>query len=167
MSWLIKMDAELLKQVLIQGVTFLIYFVVIKKFFYDKINGIIKKRKEMIDSSMSEAKAANEKAQQLEAQYNDRISDIENERVAVMKKAAEDAQAVKNRIIEEAHSQAGDMIAGARREIAAEQVRAEEEFKDSIVDLTIDAAEKVVGKSLDKKEHLELINNSISMFREV
>ena len=49
----------------------------------------------------------------------------------------------------------------------AEKAKAQEEFKDTIIEMTMDAAEKVVGKSLSREDHLDLINESISMFKEV
>ncbi len=166
-SWLIRIDAELLKQALIQLITFLLYFVVIKKFFYDKINGIIQQRKEMVAASLNDAKAADDKAEQLEKEYEQRVGEIENERVEIIKKAAEDAQQVKERIVSEAREQANAIIESASKEVEAQKAKAQEEFKDAIVEMTMDAAEKVVGKSLSKEDHLSLINESISMFKEV
>lgn len=166
-SWLIRIDAELLKQALIQLITFLLYFVVIKKFFYDKINGMIQQRKEMVSASLNEAKAADDKAEQLEKEYEARVGEIENERVEIIKKAAEDAQQVKERIVNEAREQANAIIENAGKEVEAQKAKAQEEFKDAIIDMTMEAAEKVVKKSLSKEDHLALINESISMFKEV
>ena len=166
-SWLIRIDAELLKQALIQLITFLLYFVVIKKFFYDKINGMIQQRKEMVSASLNEAKAADDKAEKLEKEYEARVGEIENERVEIIKKAAEDAQQVKERIVNEAREQANAIIENAGKEVEAQKAKAQEEFKDAIIDMTMEAAEKVVKKSLSKEDHLALINESISMFKEV
>lgn len=166
-SWLIRIDAELLKQALIQLITFLLYFVVIKKFFYDKINGMIQQRKEMVSASLNEAKAADDKAEQLEKEYEARVGEIENERVEIIRKAAEDAQQVKERIVNEAREQANAIIENAGKEVEAQKAKAQEEFKDAIIDMTMEAAEKVVKKSLSKEDHLALINESISMFKEV
>ncbi len=164
---MIRIDAELLKQALIQLITFLLYFVVIKKFFYDKINGIIQQRKETVSASLNEAKAADDKAEQLEREYEARVGEIENERVEIIRKAAEDAQQVKERIVNEAREQADAIIENAGKEVEAQKAKAQEEFKDAIIDMTMEAAEKVVKKSLSKEDHLALINESISMFKEV
>ncbi|MBO4360110.1 MAG: F0F1 ATP synthase subunit B [Eubacteriaceae bacterium] len=166
-SWLIRIDAELLKQAAIQLVTFLIYFVVVKKFFYDKINGIITKRKEMVAASLESAKSADEKAERLQKEYDEKVAAIENERIEIIRKAATDAQEVKDRIVGEAREQAGTIIENAKKEIEAEKAKAQEEFKDTIIEMTMNAAEKVVGKSLSREDHLDLINESISMFKEV
>lgn len=166
-SWLIRIDAELLKQAAIQLVTFLIYFVAVKKFFYDKINGIITKRKEAVAASLDSAKSADEKAALLQKEYDEKVAELENERIEIIRKAATDAQEVKDRIVDEARAQADSMIDSARKEIEAEKAKAQEEFKDTIIEMTMDAAEKVVGKALSREDHLDLINESISMFKEV
>ena len=44
-SWLIKIDAGLIRQVIIQGAVFLAFFVVVKVFFADKIKAILEQRK--------------------------------------------------------------------------------------------------------------------------
>lgn len=167
MSWLIKMDFELVKQALIQAVTFLLFYTVIKKFFYDKINGILEQRKEIVEKNMNDAKTASENAKKLEADYEEKIAAIDQEKIEILKKAAEDGQATKDRIVSEARVQASSIIEDARAEAVRQQKRAEEEFKDSIVDISIEAAEKVIGKSLNREDHMQLINESIAMLKEV
>ena len=41
MEWLIKLDADLLRQVAIQIATFLVFFVIVKVFFADKIKEVL------------------------------------------------------------------------------------------------------------------------------
>jgi len=166
-GWLIRVDIELIKQALIQLVTFLCYYVIIKKFFYDKIKGIMVKRQEMVSTSLDAAKAADEKALQLENEYAEKVAQLEKERAEMIKKSAEDAKQTKERIIQEAKDQAQGIIESANRQIEKDMAKAQEEFKDSIVDLTMDAAEKVVKKSLSRQDHIDLINESISMLKEV
>ena len=63
--------------------------------------------------------------------------------------------------------QAETIITNARKEIDRERTQAEKELRDSIVDMTIDAAEKISGKSFTKEDHAQLISESISMIKEV
>ena len=161
------MDGELVKQALIQASTFLVFFMVIKKFFYDKINNILVERKEKVETDFENARLANEKALELEAEYSEKVSQIESERIDVLKKAAADAEIIKSGIVKEAREQASGIIVKAQDEITAERKKAEESLKDSIADLSIEAAQKVIGKTLNKQDHLKLIEESISMFKEV
>ena len=66
-SWLIKIDADLIRQVIIQASVFLVFFVVVKVFFADKIKEILKKRSEAIEQELDEAAKTNQDAKELEA----------------------------------------------------------------------------------------------------
>ena len=123
------------------------------------------KENQTVETDATEnAEAATDK---LQKEYDEKVAAIENERIEIIRKAATDAQEVKDRIVGEAREQAGTIIENAKKEIEAEKAKAQEEFKDTIIEMTMDAAEKVVGKSLSREDHLDLINESISMFKEV
>lgn len=167
MSWLIKLDADLIRQVVIQAATFLAFFIVVKVFFADKIRDILEKRKEAIEHDLSEAEKANGNAKELEAQYTEMIKGAQNERAEILHTAAEDGTKMKEQIVQEARNQAETIIANARKEIDEEREQAEKDLRDSIVDITIDAAEKISGKSFSDEDHAKLISDSISMIKEV
>jgi F-type H+-transporting ATPase subunit b len=90
-----------------------------------------------------------------------------DEKAAILHSAAEDGEQMKEKIVAEAREQAETIITNARKEIDRERTQAEKELRDSIVDMTIDAAEKISGKSFTKEDHAQLISESISMIKEV
>ena len=65
-SWLIKIDAGLIRQVIIQGAVFLAFFVVVKVFFADKIKAILEQRKEIIEKDLNAATEAKANSEKLE-----------------------------------------------------------------------------------------------------
>ena len=164
---LINFSIELIYQTLIQMATFLVFFILIKVVFYKPINNIMEKRTEKIKNDLAEASQEKEKAKGLVAEYEQKIDNVANERYEIIKKASADADVDKDQIIQEARESANKVLENAKHEIEIQKQKAEDEIKESIVDLTIIAAEKVVGKSLDKQEHLKLINESIDMIKEV
>lgn len=166
-SWLIKLDADLIRQVVIQASVFLIFFVVVKVFFADKIKEVLNKRREAVEQELSDAAKTNESARQLEAQYVEIMKGAQDEKAAIIHSATEDGARMKEQIVQEAREQADTIITNARREIDRERIQAEKELRDSIVDTTIEAAEKISGKSFTKEDHAQLISDSISMIKEV
>lgn len=166
-GWLIKIDAGLLRQVVIQAATFLIFFVVVKVFFTDKIKEMLAKRREVIEKDLSEAEEAKKNAKELENEYTEIMKSAHDEKANIIHSATEDGEKMKEQIVTEAREQAEGMIDKARKEIDRERIQAERELRDSIVDMTIDAAEKISGKALDAKDHARLIDESISMIKEV
>jgi F-type H+-transporting ATPase subunit b len=166
-SWLIKIDAGLIRQVIIQGAVFLAFFVVVKVFFADKIKAILEQRKEIIEKDLSAATEAKANAEKLENEYAEMIKGAHDEKAEILHNAAQDGEMMKEKIVAEAREQAETIITNARKEIDRERTQAEKELRDSIVDMTIDAAEKISGKSFTKEDHAQLISESISMIKEV
>lgn len=166
-SWLIKIDASLIRQVIIQGGVFLAFFVVVKVFFADKIKAILEQRKEIIEKDLNAATEAKENAEKLESEYAEIMKGAHDEKAAILHSATEDGEMMKEKIVAEAREQAETIITNARKEIDRERTQAEKELRDSIVDMTIDAAEKISGKSFTKEDHAQLISESISMIKEV
>ena len=167
MSWLIKLDVDLVRQVVIQIATFLVFFVIVKVFFADKIKAILAERKEAIEKDLTAAAKANEEAKELSAHYEEVLKGAQDEKAAIIHTATEDGNKMKEQIVSEAREQAETIITNARKEIDRERTQAEKELRDSIVDMTIDAAEKISGKSFTKEDHAKLISDSISMIKEV
>lgn len=167
MEWLIKLDASLLRQVAIQIATFLVFFVIVKVFFADKIKAILAERREAIEHDLTEAAKASEDAKKLEAEYTEVMKGALDEKTAILHSANEDGKKMKEQIVTEAREQAETIIENARKEIDRERALAEKELRDSIVDITIDAAEKISGKTFTEEDHARLINESISMIKEV
>ena len=167
MSWLIKIDANLIRQVVIQAATFLAFFIIVKVFFADKIKAILEQRKAAIEKELTDASKANEEAKALESQYSEMIRGAQDEKAEILHAAAEDGARMKDQIVQEARDQAETILTNARKEIDRERTQAEKELRDSIVDMTIDAAEKISGKSFSKEDHAQLISDSISMIKEV
>lgn len=166
-SWLIKLDASLIRTIVIQGATFLAFFMIVKVFFADKIKAMLEARKAEIAKDLSAATEAKENAKKLEDEYAEKIKGANEEKAAIIHAATESGQQMKEQIVAEAREQAETIITNARKEIDRERTQAEKELRDSIVDMTIDAAEKISGKSFTKEDHAQLISESISMIKEV
>ena len=166
-GWLIKLDANLIRTIVIQGATFLAFFIIVKVFFTDKIKAMLEQRKETIEKDLCAATEAKENAEKLENEYADILKGANEEKASIIRSATEDGEQMKEKIVAEAREQAETIITNARKEIDRERTQAEKELRDSIVDITIDAAEKISGKSFTKEDHAQLISESISMIKEV
>ena len=166
-GWLIKLDANLIRTIVIQGATFLAFFMIVKVLFADKIKAMLEERKEAIAKDLSAATEAKENAEKLENAYAEMIKGAHDEKAEILHNAAQDGEIMKEKIVAEAREQAETIITNARKEIDRERTQAEKELRDSIVDMTIDAAEKISGKSFTKEDHAQLISESISMIKEV
>jgi F-type H+-transporting ATPase subunit b len=75
-----------------------------------------------------------------------------------MNQAAQTAEKLKEEARAEARQKAEALIAKARIEIDREREESVNQLRQEFADLAILAAEKVIGQSLDKKAHQQLID---------
>ncbi len=140
----------------------LILFLAFKYFLFDKVNAILEARKTEIEKSYTDADAAKKNAEELEAEYTEKLASAKEESAEIIKNATKKAQVRSDEIIGEAKNEAHSIIDKANADIEKEKKRAVNQIKDEISDIAISIAEKVVSKEIDEKTHEKLIENFIS-----
>ncbi len=151
-----------------QLVNFFILLVVLRIYLYKPILNMLDRRSQRIREGMEAAEQSKEQATQAEEEVARQLSEARQQGQTLVAQAQEAA----NRIQEEARSQArrdSEMqLERARSEIQLERDQAIAELRKEFADLTVSAAEKVIGQSLDKQAHQRLIDEALaeSTFRE-
>ena len=142
---------------LTQIVTFIILLVLLRFVAYKPIMRMLDERSRRIKESMDQAESIKEQSARTEEEIKkqlEKASQEGQERIARAVKAGED---VKQKAQAEAKQESEALIERARTEIQRERDEAIGEVRREFADLTIMAAGKVIDRSLDKKEHRELI----------
>ena len=131
-------------------VTVIVLFLILKKFFFEKVYNFVQKRENAINDAYDNAEAVNRKADEKLEAYNKRIANIESEGREIIKnaKVKADNQAVE--IIEEANKRANSIMEKAKEEIERERVRAISDMKAQIIAMALMAAEKIMEKDLSE-----------------
>ena len=78
-----------------------------------------------------------------------------------MSKAVSEGERMKQKMVDEAKQEGQKMISDAKQEIENEKNKAIEDVKDTIVDISIMAAEKAIKKKITKKEQLSVVNKHL------
>ena len=132
------------------------YFVggLAKRFFKNRREGI----KNALDDLDGRRKTAKEQLASVET----RIANLNAEREAILAESRQQAEALKQGIVEEAHRQAAQIVEQARLTAENEGRAIFAEVRASIADEIVNAAEKVLGTKLNAAEHDKLIANSLN-----
>ncbi|MDR2157175.1 MAG: F0F1 ATP synthase subunit B [Clostridiales Family XIII bacterium] len=139
-------------------VTFLVLYLVLKKFFFEKVRDFMLAREQKVKDSFDNADAANRIAEEKLAEYNARLARIESERHDILKQAKLQGDETAREIVAEAERQADRLIARAEREIERERLRALEGMREQISLLAVYAAEKIIEQRLDAAEQQTIID---------
>lgn len=164
---LIDFSMDMVYQLLIQGASFLLFFVLVKVFFYDKINEILEKRKEAVNEDFESADRAREEAIRIQAEYENKLKDAKEEAILIKTKAKEEADNTKSEILKEANNEARSLKEKSKKDIKEAKENAMREVKDEIVGISLNMTEKILNEKIDKEADKELINSAIESLDEV
>jgi F-type H+-transporting ATPase subunit b len=148
-------------------ISFVILLVLLWKVAYKPITKALKKREDTIRDSLEEANKTRESAEALLNDYKNQLAQAREEAHKILSEGKTLGENIKKEIIQKAHEESNQIVKRAQEEIEFQKEKALMELKERIADLTITAASKVIEKSLDKKDHEQLLEEYISKVGEM
>lgn len=146
---------------LINMCTMIVLFLILKNKFFEKIRNHMIKRQEAVANSIANAEQKNLEADQLKADYQKKLADVDEEARERIRLAAVKAESQAKDIIAEAQRKSVELLKKTEQEIEREKIKAIGELKDQIAELAMYAAEKVIEKELDARAHHAMIGRII------
>lgn len=149
-------------KVLASAITgFLLLWAFLAKYLFKPIMGLIETREQDIKTAYENADRAKTDAQNMKAELEQRIAEIDVEARAKIQAAINDAQTTKEEILAEARAKYDEIIRKGQEDLAHEKDKALAQLRKEIVNLTISATEKIIGGTLDDAKQRTLINDFI------
>lgn len=139
----------------------IVLFLVLKKFFFEKIYNFIQAREESVKDALDSAEAVNRKADEKMENYNKQIANIEEEGREIIREAKMNAEARAKEILDDASAKASRMMVQAEQQIERERAKALEEMKTQMAALAILAAEKIVERDIERTGQDQIIDQII------
>jgi F-type H+-transporting ATPase subunit b len=158
-SFLITPNVGLMVWVL---VVFFISFFVLRKWVYPAIIAALDSRAASIESSIDAAEEARTKADEVLADYRERLKEARSQADEIVARARQTAEAHEREGQAQAKAQRDQMMEQTRRDIEAETRRAIQEIRREVADLTVLATEKVTRKVLTEEDQRRLIEEAMS-----
>lgn len=129
-----------------------ILYLIMKRFFFEKIHNFMKKRQDSVKDAIASAEAINRKADKKMENYQKKIARVESEGRDIIRNAKEKADAQAARILDDAHTRAAAIISKAEKEIEREKVQALSEMKSEVTTLALMAAAQIMEQELSGTE---------------
>ncbi|MEZ5357898.1 MAG: F0F1 ATP synthase subunit B [Candidatus Zixiibacteriota bacterium] len=143
--------------ILTHVVGFVITVLVLKKFAWGPILGILSERREKIKSEFDHIASEKNEIAKTKADYEAKLKDIDNLARQKLTEAVNEGQKVAAEIKEQGRDEAKEIITKAKAELDREVEKARAGLKEDMVKMTIAAAGKIISKNLDEKENRRLI----------
>jgi F-type H+-transporting ATPase subunit b len=141
-----------------QLVNFGILLVVLYLVAYKPILKMMDARSARIKESLEQAEEMKKQAEAAEVEFKKQIAEASKQGQAVIERASKTADEIRLRAMDEARGEAEALVSRAKADIHRERDEVIDELRKEFADLTILAAGKVIGKTLDKSAHRDLIN---------
>ncbi len=140
-----------------QMIAFVCFVVFCMKYVWPPLLAAMQEREKKIADGLAAADRANHDLELAQQKVVERLSEAKVEAAGIVDSANKRA----NQIVEEAKTaaqvEADRVKASAMAEIEQETNRAREQLRSQVAALSLAGAEKVLGKSIDREAHSELV----------
>lgn len=138
---------------------FLVVFVVLAKFGFPAIIGMVEKRKNYIDESLRKAHEATTRLENIKQESESILQEARDKQVAILKEAANTREAIVEDARVKAREESARIISDAKAEIESQKQTAIAAIRQQVALLSVEVSEKVLRKKLDTDQaQMDYIN---------
>ena len=145
---------QALNVAVVMGILYFILWRPLSKSFTD--------REEMIKGDLEQAASAREEAEEILANYQQKIDEANREAQVILKKAAEMAETTRAEILARTHEEAGQLMEQARMEIEREKRAALADIRRQAAELVVATAGRVMARTLTPSDQEHLVREALS-----
>jgi F-type H+-transporting ATPase subunit b len=138
-------------------VVFVVLLLILRRFAWPAILGAVEAREQALERMLAEAAAEREQAAGLLAENQKLIGEAKSQAHAIIVEARGISEKERALAMEKTRQEQEELLARARREIAAERERAVAELRREAVDLSLAAASRLIEKRLDGETDRKLV----------
>ena len=142
-------------------ISFGITFFVLKRFVWGPLQNAIDQRRERIRQSLHEADKARDEARGLLEEHRALIAGARRDAEEIVAEARKTRETLEERARTEVDEDRQRRLDETRKQIEAETQRALEAIRAEVAELSLVAAERIVGRSLTRDDDRRLIEDAI------
>ena len=143
-------------------VAFLVVFLLLAKFGFPVITGMVEERKNFIDESLRKAHEAQERLANIEKEGESILQEAREKQAQILKEAAETRDAIVEKAQDKARAEGARLLEDARVAIEQEKKAAIADIRAQVATLSVEIAEKVLRQNLkDDKSQMDLIDRML------
>jgi F-type H+-transporting ATPase subunit b len=135
---------------------------VLAKLAFPRISAALDQRQRAIEDSIDTAERTRQEADQLLAEYRERLHEARQQAEEIVERARKTAEIHDRDAQAQAIQRREQMMEQTRRDIQSETRRAIDDIRREVADLTVLATEKVTRKTLTEGDQRRLVEDALS-----
>lgn len=145
----------------IQLVTFVFVFLILKRFAFDKIGAMLEKRRKTIDDGVRLGQKLEKEREKLDQEVAKVMKEARHEADRIIANGHKEAREVLRDAEKAAQRKTDAMLADAQARIEEDHRQAKQKLEKDIVGLVSEATEAIVNEKVDPKKDAELIDKAL------
>ena len=150
-----------LSELILGAIAFFILFAFMYKWALPRINQILEARRDKIQGDLEKAEQTKAEAEKMLTDYRQSLAGARDESNRIIEEARRTAESMRKDLQTKAEEEARQIVARAQDEIRAERDRVFQELRGQLGILSVQLAERVVGRSLDHDRQIRLVDEYI------
>ena len=142
-------------------ITFLVVLFVLAKLVWKPMLAMLDEREGKIAQALADADKAGEDAREAKRKFQETVELARKEAMTIVTESKENAEKLKQSILDQADEKAKSMVEEAQKRIDLEKEKAVAEIRTQVAELSIEIARKLIRKNLDSAGDRELIEESL------
>jgi len=143
------------------GLAFVVLLLVMWKYALPPVRNMMKQREDRIRDDLERAEHARTEAEGELTNYRRQVADARSEAARIIEEARQSADEVKRQIQAQAETDAAEIRSRAQEDIRLATDRAQADLQGRVTDLSIELAEKIVERNLDRDTQLAPVESYI------
>ena len=156
---LLKVDPGLLLWTII---TFVVLLLILWKAAWRPIGDALDARAEKVRFEIDNAERTRQEAEKLLNQHKAMMDNAKNEALQIIAKGREEAEKMKNEILEKANTESRTIADRAKKEIELAKDKALADIKTEVVLLSTGIASKIIGKNIKPEDQKALVEEALN-----
>lgn len=149
------------KAFIIQLITFILAFVILKKYAFKPIIKVLDARRETIESGVQLGEEMKQERSKLDAEVEKALQEGRKKADAIIAGAQDTAKDTIREAEDKAKVKAANIVKEAESRIVQDTARARKQLESELVGLISDATEAIIDEKVDSKKDAELIERAL------
>jgi F-type H+-transporting ATPase subunit b len=141
--------------------SFLGALLLLRRYAFPRIQDALDRRQRAIEGSIDAAERTRREADELLAEYRERLREARNQAEEIVARARKAAENAEREGHEAGRARREELLEQTRRDIESETRRAIQEIRKEVADMTVLATEKVTRKALTEEDQRRLVEETL------
>ncbi len=142
-------------------ITFIVLAGLLAKFAWKPLLTTLQERERTIRESLEQAQKARAEGEETLRRNQEILSQARRETAAILEQGKREAETLRAEILAQARKEAQDLVEQGKRQVQFEQKQAMEQLRRQVADLAIQAAERLITRSLDDSAQRQLVDDYV------